>query len=46
MLEAKITKMGRSGHERVSRLFRPERVLSETLDTYDALLAEATPCAA
>jgi starch synthase (maltosyl-transferring) len=38
--------MGRAGRERVSRLFRPERVLSETLATYDSLLAEAVPCAA
>jgi glycosyltransferase involved in cell wall biosynthesis len=38
--------MGRAGRERVARLFRPERVLSETLATYDALLAEALPCAA
>ena len=38
--------MGRAGRDRVSDLFKPERVLSETLATYDALLAEATPCAA
>jgi starch synthase (maltosyl-transferring) len=43
---ARWREMGRAGHERVGRLFRPERVLSETLDTYDALLAEATSCAA
>jgi starch synthase (maltosyl-transferring) len=38
--------MGRAGRERVIGLFRPERVLSETLATYDSLLAEAVPCAA
>jgi starch synthase (maltosyl-transferring) len=38
--------MGRAGRERVNALFRPERALSETLATYDSLLAEATPCAA
>jgi len=38
--------MGKAGRDRVSDLFKPERVLSETLATYDALLAEATPCAA
>jgi glycosyltransferase involved in cell wall biosynthesis len=38
--------MGRAGRERVAQRFRPERVLSETLATYDSLLAEATPCAA
>jgi starch synthase (maltosyl-transferring) len=38
--------MGRAGRERVTGLFKPERVLSETLATYDSLLAEATPCAA
>jgi glycosyltransferase involved in cell wall biosynthesis len=38
--------MGRAGRERVTSQFRPERVLSETLATYDGLLAEATPCAA
>jgi len=38
--------MGQAGRERVTGLFEPERVLSETLATYDSLLAEATPCAA
>jgi colanic acid/amylovoran biosynthesis glycosyltransferase len=38
--------MGRAGRERVNALFRPEQALSETLATYDSLLAEATPCAA
>src|SRR5262245_49433963 len=45
---ARWREMGRAGRERVTVLFRPERVLSETLATYDSLLAqvEATPCAA
>jgi glycosyltransferase involved in cell wall biosynthesis len=38
--------MGQAGRARVNELFRPERVLSETLATYDSLLAEALPCAA
>jgi len=38
--------MGQAARARVTDLFRPERVLSETLATYDSLLAEAVPCAA
>ena len=38
--------MGRAGRERVTRLFQAERVLSETLATYDTLLAERAACAA
>jgi glycosyltransferase involved in cell wall biosynthesis len=38
--------MGQAGRARVSEMFRPERVLSETLATYDSLLAEVLPCAA
>jgi glycosyltransferase involved in cell wall biosynthesis len=38
--------MGRRGRARMERLFPSERVLAETLSTYDALLAERVPCAA
>jgi glycosyltransferase involved in cell wall biosynthesis len=38
--------MGRGGHQRMQRFFQSERVLQETLATYDALLAERLSCAA
>jgi glycosyltransferase involved in cell wall biosynthesis len=38
--------MGRRGRARMEQLFHSERVLAETLSTYDALLAERIPCAA
>jgi hypothetical protein len=38
--------MGRAALARVRDLFKPDRVLSETLATYDSLLAEVPRCAA
>ncbi len=38
--------MGTAGRALVEDRFRPERVLHETLSTYDALVAEHLPCAA
>ena len=43
---ARWREMGSAGRERVTGLFKPERALSETLATYDTLLAGATRCAA
>ena len=43
---ARWREMGAAGRERVTGLFKPERALSETLATYDTLLAGATRCAA
>lgn len=38
--------MGAAGRALVEHRFRPERVLNETLATYDALVAESLSCAA
>jgi starch synthase (maltosyl-transferring) len=38
--------MGQAARRRVQTMFPPERVLAETVATYDGLLAERTPCAA
>lgn len=39
-------RMGAAGRARIERTFRPERVLAETLSTYDTLVAEHLSCAA
>ena len=38
--------LGSAGRQRVETMFPPERVLAETVATYDGLIAERTPCAA
>jgi glycosyltransferase involved in cell wall biosynthesis len=38
--------LGDTGRKRVETMFPPERVLAETVATYDGLIAERTPCAA
>jgi glycosyltransferase involved in cell wall biosynthesis len=43
---ARWREMGRAGRRRVEKLFPPERVLEETLATYDGLIAERIACAA
>jgi glycosyltransferase involved in cell wall biosynthesis len=43
---ARWSEMGRAGRRRVEALFPPERILAETVATYDGLIAERTACAA
>jgi starch synthase (maltosyl-transferring) len=43
---ARWREIGRAGRRRVETLFPPERVLAETVATYDGLIAERTACAA
>jgi glycosyltransferase involved in cell wall biosynthesis len=38
--------MGRRGRQRIESLFQPARVIAETVDAYEQLLAERLPCVA
>jgi hypothetical protein len=38
--------MGRHGRQRIESLFQPARVIAETVDAYEQLLAERLPCVA